>query len=558
MNKLKLDNMFNFDPVKHKKKLQNILEELDSIPSKQKLDGDLLRKISKKNPKNDKGLFSKDELLQGYKLLRKTDEIPKSNRLECFLQTKPTRSISGVTPVTVLTKPYHCPGKCIYCPEIDNMPKSYIPSEPGAQRALLNQFDPFTQTYNRLLALHKIGHPIDKIELIIIGGTWSAYPLTYQIWFIKECFRALNTFEPNQKYIKREYPKNDISNWDNLYRQHETNQSANARCVGLSLETRPDLMSKNELIKLRKLGATKIQIGIQILDDKILQVNRRGHTTSAIKKCFRLLRLAGFKIQAHIMPNLYQSTPQKDMNSYKRLWQKPYQPDELKIYPTSVIKNTELYKLYQEQKYKPYTQQELMELIQKMMLETPRYCRITRVIRDIPQQEIEAGSKTTNLRQIIHQDMAAKGLECKCIRCREIRDQSFSLEDLSREIIRYETSIGSDYFLSFKTSDDKIIGFLRLTIPSKKNQKAHFIKELRHNSIIREIHVYGQTTQIGHENNKTPQHLGLGRQLIDWAEKISRKNIVSSIAVISAIGTRKYYKKRGFKRNCLYMVKSLN
>jgi elongator complex protein 3 len=258
------------------------------------------------------------------------------------------------------------------------------------------------------------------------------------------------------------------------------------------------------------------------------------------------------------MPNLYKSNPETDLAGYKKLWTYHYHPDEIKIYPTSVIKNTELYNLYQSGRYTPYTQIQLEELLEKFMLATPRYCRITRVIRDIPEQEIEAGSKTTNLRQVVHQNMSHKGVKCECIRCREIRDTEFHREDLEPELLKFTTSIGIDYFLSYKTKSDIIVAFLRLTIPKKKNRKANFIKDLLESSIIREIHVYGVSTAIGDKDTETPQHEGLGKKLINWSQEITRNHGINNIAVISAVGTRRYYAKRGFKRSSLYMTKELN
>jgi elongator complex protein 3 len=554
--------MFSFDTKKYKTELRQILEELQDLVSQKELDGDILRTVLKKYPRDNKGLFSKDQLLKGYKLLIKKKELKPSEKLKDFLTTKPTRTISGVAPVTVLTKPYTCPGTCIYCPDVSSMPKSYIPSEPGAQRALLNKFDPYTQVYNRLLALNRIGHAIDKIELIVIGGTWSVYPENYQIWFIEQLFRALNEFKKTEEFIKPKESKQvelqSNSTCQTLETQHLINVSSLCRCVGLSLETRPDCVDEEEIERMRHLGATKVQIGVQNLDDSVLDANKRGHTTNEIYKAFKLLRKAGFKIQAHWMPNLYKSSVECDKKGYKKLWNSKLHPDEIKIYPTSVIKQTELYDLYESGEYKPYTITQLKDVIKTAMLDTPRYCRITRVIRDIPEQEIEAGSKITNLRQIIHKEMKKDGVRCECIRCREIRGGKFSRAKLNKELIKYETQVGTDYFLSFITPSDKIVGFLRLSVPDVKLRKKHFIEELADTAIIREIHVYGEAAVIGESDDATPQHMGLGKKLIDWAEQITVKNDLSKISVISAVGTRQYYKKRGFKRGSLYMHKKLS
>jgi elongator complex protein 3 len=311
---------------------------------------------------------------------------------------------------------------------------------------------------------------------------------------------------------------------------------------------------------MRRLGATKIQIGIQNLDNEILMKNKRGHGIEEIHSAFKLLRLAGFKIQAHWMPNLYSSTVKKDIGNYKKLWRnnsKGLHPDEIKIYPTSVIKGTKLFELCERGEYKPFTLKQLKAVLKQALIDTPRYCRISRVIRDIPQQEIEAGSKVTNLRQIIHQEMEKTGQKCECIRCREIRDKDYSMSQLSKEQIIYKTNSSTEYFLSFKTPEDNIVGFLRLCLPNAKLNQNHFISELKDSAIIREIHIYGQSREIGDRSGIAPQHKGLGKRLIDWAQIITIKNDLHKLSVISAVGTRKYYEKRGFEKGLLYMHKNL-
>jgi elongator complex protein 3 len=324
------------------------------------------------------------------------------------------------------------------------------------------------------------------------------------------------------------------------------------------LETRPDFITENEIIRMRKLGATKVQIGVQALDDKILELNRRGHTVNDTKEAFRLLRTSGFKIHAHIMPNLYGSNLKRDIDDYKKLWSKEFSPDELKIYPTSILPDTELHELYQKGDYKPYTEDELLEYFTKALPHTPRFVRLTRIIRDIPSDEIVAGNKATNFRQIAEQRIEELGLKIEDIRSREIKGEEISWDDIEEEIATYKTSISTEYFISYKTKvDDKICGFLRLSIPKKGVSKNNFIEELRDSSIIREVHVYGTSVNIGEDSEGQPQHLGLGKELIKRAEEISKENGFKRISVISAIGTRKYYEKRGFERGELYMNKAL-
>ena len=508
-----------------------------------------LQTILKRFPKEGKGLYRHDELVEQYNRLVKEKRISKSKIVEERIRMKPTRTQSGVATVTVLMKPFSCPGKCIFCPNEPNMPKSYISSEPGAQRALKNSFDPYLQTYNRIKALQNIGHNTDKIELIILGGTCSVYPELYIIWFVKRCFDAMNSFS-DHKYEKDKGIEK-IS-WDDLYKAQRINETTLCRNVGLVLETRPDYITQEEVIRFRKLGATKIQIGIQSLDDNILKLNMRGHSTKESKKAFELLRLAGFKIHAHWMPNLYGSTVKKDLKDFKKLWKKDFKPDELKIYPTSIIKNTVLEEYYEEDKYKPYTHEQLLNLFVDILPITPRYCRLTRIVRDIPSNEIVSGNKSTNFRQIAENEIRKRGKHIQDIRSREIKNERVSWENLELEIIKYKTSVSKEYFISYKTKGtDRICSFLRLSIPIKET----YIDELRNSSIIREVHVYGNVVNIGKDSSGESQHLGLGKKMIEIAEDISRKEKYKQISVISAIGTREYYQKRGFVKNTLYMTK---
>jgi len=525
---------------------ENIFKE---IQSKSKWDKDSLQKILKKYPKEGKGLYRHDELVREYKKLINEKKILPDKTVEKRIRMKPTRTHSGVATVTVMMKPYMCPGNCIFCPNELNMPKSYISSEPGAQRALKNNFDPYLQTYNRIVALQNIGHSTDKIELIILGGTCSVYPENYLIWFTKRCFDAMNSFD-NTSYQKDSGVEN-IS-WEDLFNSQKINETAQCRNVGLVFETRPDYITEDEIVRLRKLGATKIQIGVQSLDDEILKLNNRGHTVQETKKAFELLRLAGFKIHAHWMPNLYGSTVKKDIGDFKKLWSKDFCPDELKIYPTSIIKNTVLEKYFNEGKYTPYTYNELLFLFTSILPLTPRYCRLSRIVRDIPAGEIVSGNKISNFREIAEKEILKKGKKLQDIRSREIKEEDITLNDLEREIITYRTSVSKEYFISYKTKDsDKICSFLRLSIPKKEP----FIDELKNSSIIREVHVYGNVVNIGEKGNGNAQHLGLGTKMIKIAEDISRKNGFRKISVISAVGTREYYRKLQFIDEVLYMSK---
>ena len=531
--------------------MKEALQIFQDIEKQKKWKENSLQKILKKYPKDGKGLYRHDELVFSYQKLTTEGLLKKSKIVEERIKMKPIRTQSGVATITVLMKPYPCPGQCIFCPNEPNMPKSYISSEPGAQRALKHNFDPYDQTRYRIEALQNIGHSTDKIELIVLGGTCSTYPLKYQIWFVKRCFDAMNSFDIDYK-IKDIKEKN--IEWKDLEEVHKFNETAKCRNVGLVFETRPDYITEEEVIRLRRLGATKIQIGIQSLNDKVLGLNKRGHMLKETKRAFQLLRLAGFKIHAHIMPNLYGSNLKNDIKDFKKLWSKDYYPDELKIYPTSIIENTELDKLYKERKYKPYTKEELLKYFVNTLPHTPRFVRLTRIVRDIPSNEIIAGNKATNFRQIANKEIKRLGLKVEDIRSREIRDEQIGLDDIEEEIIKYSTSVSTEFFISYKTKDtDRICGFLRLSLPKKKT----FIKELDNSSVIREVHVYGTLVNIGLDSSGEAQHLGLGKRLIGRAEEISKKNGFNIITVISAIGTRKYYQKRGFVQSELYMNKSL-
>lgn len=489
------------------------------------------------------------------------------------LKKKPIRTLSGVTPVTVLTKPFPCPGECIFCPVDVRMPKSYIASEPGAQRAAQNGFDPYLQVYNRLQAYTEIGHPVSKIELIVLGGTWSVYPEPYQLWFINRLFQALNDFgarqdnrpptqtinfedqlDPNLTYNQHISQKtsylhgeHETSTWEQLLDSHIQNQNSNCRCVGLVLETRPDNVSLSEVIRLRRLGATKIQIGIQSLNDQVLSKNKRGHTVTQTRAAISLLRQAGFKIHAHWMPNLYGSDPQNDIKDFDQLFDDPsICPDELKIYPCSLIDKTELMDVYHRGDWVPYTFDQLAQVLRHTITHTPEYCRLTRIIRDIPGTEIVSGNKTTNLRQLLEANIDKA--EMHDIRAREIKHQTIDPDSLELDISSYPTSVSVEYFLQYITLNRQIAAFLRLSLPTKVNP----ISELANKAIIREVHVYGQSLNVGTKAGQSPQHSGLGKKLITQAINLAKAHQFKGIAVISAIGTREYYKNRGFSLVELY------
>ena len=576
-----------------------------------------LSRLRRKFPKPSGEPFAKDELIAAYRQLAGTNGVPPYDAaFFAKLRLKPTRTISGVTPVTVLTKPFPCPGKCIFCPNDIRMPKSYLADEPGAQRAERNQFDPYLQTYNRLLAYQKMGHSTDKVELIILGGTWSYYPEPYQVWFITECFRALNEFgagqdgrdvqverytamrrklaavqqvrhgaaaftpgpdpqenaqglavyQPHGSDLHHSYnqlvadlytaPEKlsgadqwQTATWEELAAQQVQNETAACRSVGLVIETRPDNISVAEVRRIRRLGCTKTQIGVQSLQDDVLTRNKRGHDVAATRHAFRLLRQAGFKIHAHWMPNLAGSSPEKDKADYRKLFADPdFQPDELKIYPCSLIESAELMQYYQRGEWQPYTEAELLDLLGFCLENTPAYCRLTRIIRDIPSPDIVVGNKKTNMREMAERHVQHAGGRSQDIRAREVRQRKLDPATLQLDQVIYTTSVSREVFLQFISPEGLLAGFLRLSMPSVPA----IWPELERAAIIREVHVYGEAVGIGQATTGRTQHQGLGTRLLEEAKRLAQQAGYDSLAVISAVGTRPYYRQRGFIDGELY------
>lgn len=491
--------------------------------------------------RNDDPLIPQHKIVDAYRRMVARGDIPFDRVVFERLKLKPVRTSSGVAPVAVLTGPYPCPGKCIFCPEAQGFPKSYLPLEPGAQRAANHRFDPFKQTAARIKTLEHNGHATDKIELLILGGTWSAYPPHYQERFVQRCLDAMNGTESSS-----------------LLDAHQANENAAHRNVGLVMETRPDYVTLDEVKRLRWLGATKVQMGVQSLDDKILDANWRGHTVEDSRRAVRLLRLAGFKLHLHWMPNLLGATPASDIEDFQRLWDDPaFRPDELKIYPCSLIEGTELYNRYARGEYRPYTDAELIEILVACKSIVPPYCRINRVIRDIPANYIVAGSTTSDLRMVAQREMKRRGLQCQCIRCREVRAEKIDATQLRLDLLTYDTDATTEHFLSFITPRNKLAGFLRLSLPAPTAPRDEILDEVRGCAMIREVHVYGPALELGTESSGEAQHAGLGARLIEQAMQIARSAGLKRIGVISAIGTRAYYRKFKFELGELYMARSI-
>jgi len=515
----------------------------DLIESRVKTQANLAsfkRKISKKYkipcPSNI-------QLLKVYHELLRKKRVKKLERIENLLKTRPIRSLSGIVNVSVLTKPYPCPGKCIYCPIEKGIPKSYLSGEPAVERAKKLKFDPYLQVQKRIEMLENEGHPTDKIDLRIIGGTWSFYPKNYQTWFIKRCFDACNERESK-----------------NLKEAQKINEKSKHRIIGISVETRPDFINEKEIKRLRELGITRVELGIQSIYDEVLKLVQRGHKVKETILATKLLKDAGLKVCYQMMPNLPGSDLKRDEKMFEELFSNPdFRPDYLKIYPCALVKEAPLYKWYLREKYKPYQKEELINFIKTIKKKIPYYVRIQRITRDIPSQYIvEGGAKISNLRQIIAKEIEREKWQCKCIRCREVREKYNPKGKVYLFRKDYDASEGKEIFLSFENKNrTKLYSFLRLRILNAENASRHFIPVLRNAAIIREIQTFGEVVPIG-EKKIAPQHRGLGKKLIKESERITKKEFgIKKIAIISAIGTREYFRKLGYRLRDEYMIKSL-
>ena len=562
-------------------------------------------------------------------------------RLLRVLRMKPRRTASGVATITVITKPWPCSGDCLFCPNDLRMPKSYLHAEPACARAEQNCFDPYLQVSARLTALSQMGHATDKIELIVLGGTWSDYPESYQIWFMSELFRALNdnaiagvaanpmlarpgisradadkllaetpedelppavverreqyrslgiTTDPDalaarvakeqavvdadeggyNRAVRRLYGQGTVwaqaaswqtATWDELERQQHINETARHRVVGLVIETRPDAVTPAALATIRRLGCTKIQMGVQSLDQHLLDINQRRIRVEQIERAFALARLFGFKIHAHFMLNLLGATPSADKRDYLRfVGEGPFQPDEVKLYPCALIEGARLVGSFERGEWRPYTEEELLDVLADDIVATPAFCRISRMIRDFSSDDIMVGNKKPNLRQLVENRLQAQGAgaQVREIRFREIGTGSADLKDLAMQVVPYETGVTSEWFLQWVTPAGKIAGFLRLSLPDQTyvGEHAEELPVRCGEAMIREVHVYGMAARVG-EDGRAAQHHGLGRKLVERACEIARAAGYTHVNVISAVGTREYYRGLGFYDNGLYQQKEL-
>ena len=485
------------------------------------------------HPLSEGGFISKHSLVHVYRQRVEDGLMEEDPALLARIRTKPVRSLSGVSTVTALTEPHACPGECLFCPQEPGLPKSYLKEEPGAARAYQNEFDPYLQVKSRLDSYHAIGHPVDKIELLILGGSWSAYPFRYCEHFVKRCFDAMNGTDS-----------------ETLAEAQALNEKAESRNVGMVVETRPDMITQEEIASMRRLGVTKVQMGAQSFDDDILRKNCRGHSVADTLNACALLRAAGFKIVLHWMPNLLGATPESDREDFTRMWEGGFSPDEIKIYPTQLVREAPLYDLWKEGQYQPYSTETLIDLIADIKPSIPEYCRVNRIVRDIPSGYIVAGSKRSSLRQDVQAELRERGERCRCVRCREIRGRAVETEKLLLQDFLYHPADTEEHFLSYTTPDDRLAGYLRLSLPLEagsaqrtrmRQELYQTIPELENAALIREVHVYGQALEVGADMPGAAQHSGLGTSLIEKAEETALNAGLKSMAVIAAVGTRLYY-----------------
>lgn len=521
--------------IKFSKACKEISQNLLTIPT-------LTRRDVKSEIKKICAKYSLERIPKNYEILSKVKGSDFS-KLQKALLKKPVKTASGVAVIALMPKPYACPhGRCTYCPGgIEfNSPNSYTGKEPSTINAIENQYDPKNQILTKLEKLIANGHESSKLELVIVGGTFLFMPKDYQENFIKSCYDALNGF--NSKTLED---------------AKANNEHATIRNVGFTIETKPDYCKEEHVDAMLNYGITRVEIGVQSLQERVYEIVNRGHDFNDVVESFQISKDAGYKIVAHMMPGLPTVSPEQDVDDFKMLFEdERLKPDMLKIYPSLVLENTPLYDDYKDGKYTPYSFDDMVKVLSEMKKIIPRWVRVMRVQREISTSEIVAGPKSGNLRQIVHKNLKNQGVSCKCIRCREAglskKDPNLDLR-LNRE--DYGSAGGKEVFLSYDDSNDLIYGFLRLRHPSLKAHRNEINEKI---CIVRELHVYGQLLKLGERNKSGIQHLGLGKKLINEAEKISKEEFdANKLLIISAVGTREYYSKLGYSLDGPYMVKKL-
>ncbi|MBI3321533.1 MAG: tRNA uridine(34) 5-carboxymethylaminomethyl modification radical SAM/GNAT enzyme Elp3 [Candidatus Omnitrophica bacterium] len=542
--------------------LQRLLDQItETLPE----DRIALRRLKTQVASQLKGpLIRNDALLARYRLEVAAGARQPNKRLERILTLNKIRSQSGIATVTVITEPYACPGRCVYCPTEARAPKSYLTNEPAMRRAVRSDYDPYEQVLSRLQALSETGHATDKIELIIKGGTWSFYPARYQQVFIQRCFEAANDFAQGSRLkVQGEQiggrPRTLNLEPRTLFEVQRRNETARQRIIGITIETRPDYVDEAEARRLRDLGVTRVELGVQSLEEAVLEGVIRDHGTAEIRHATRLLKDAAFKVAYHLMPNLPGASPASDLTGARQVFDDPgYRPDAMKLYPCVVVESAELFQWWQQGRYQPYDDETLIELLIRIKQLVPPYVRIERVIRDIPSTSIHAGCRVTNLREELQRRMRARGLRCRCIRCRQVREHPQGRLTLTRRT--YEASGGVEVFLSFEDPDaDQLASLLRLRIPSTvRAGEPHWLRPLEGAALIRELHTYGEHVPIQQRAEGATQHQGLGRALLREAERIAKAEFgARRMAVIAGVGVRDYYRRAGYELDETYLVKPL-
>ena len=432
---------------------------------------------------------------------------------------KPVRSVSGVTPLTVVLEPRKCDhGTCIYCPGGESVPQSYTDKSPAIMRAMKLAYDPYAQVKNRLKVLELMKHPTDKIEIIILGGTFLQYPKEYKYNFVKAMFDALNDCESKD-----------------LEEAKKINEKAEHRCVAMCIENRPDNCNEEDIKEMLSFGCTRVEIGVQMPSDELYKKSNRGHDVQDVVNATKALKNAGFKLGYHLMPGLPYSNPEKDMKLFKLIFESSdFRPDQLKLYPCQVVEDSPLAKTHKLIGYKPYTRKQAKEILGDMMRLIPDYCRVMRVMREFPKDKLISGVERLDLRSEMEKEFREKGVKIKEIRMREI---GFNKEDLDLDVkikvVEYEASGGKELFLEFVNEEDVLFGLLRLRLSEE-------------GAMVRELHVYGQALNLG-VGGEESQHRGLGKMLMNRAEEIAKENGFKELRVISGVGVREYYRKLGYE-----------
>ena len=481
-----------------------------------------------------------------------------------FLRRKPVRTISGVAVIAVMTSPAPCPhGVCLPCPGGPNStfksPQSYMGREPAAMRAIQHGFDPYSQVESRLSQLKEIGHDVEKVELIVMGGTFSARSLDYQEWFIKRCLEAMNDFT-GREWRENAWRIGKTLPYIPLEEVQKANEKAEIRNAGITFETRPDWAGEKHVDEFLKLGGTKVELGVQSVYDFVLARMQRGHGVAEIVRANQVLRDSAFKVGFHMMPHLPGSDSKLDLKGFKKLFEDSrFRPDYLKIYPTLVTEGTPLYRLWKAGDYEALSDEEAAELIADIKEILPKWVRLQRIQRDIPAYQIIAGVRKSNLRQLAEEKLRERGGKCHCIRCREVghtslKGRKINPKDIELTVESYDACGGTEHFIAFEDlAADVLIGFTRLRFPAAPHRP-----ELQDAALIRELHVYGSMVPIGKEaKQKEWQHRGYGKELLEYAEKIACENGYRKLAIISGIGAREYYRKFGYVLDNVYMSKVL-